>query len=423
MPCSCGAADGQRRQAVVARRRPSAPISAQRLDDPVDRPAADRLVAVERPLAARLPGEPAGQEPQQRAGVADVDRGRARAAQPDPADPQVDGRGVRRDSRLVPEPASDLGAERLDRRERRARVGGVEVAAIRVSPSAIAATIAARWEIDLSGGGVSVPRSGPAGSKRASSLAGRRRPRPTWPRLADDLGGALGLARPGDPDRDRAGAHVGRRVERHVLDVDPARPSASAISATVPGRFSTPIRSSRRSPPTRSDSSSRRRSSPAARVPRADRRRASPARISSAASRRRSPTASISAATASRLVAKMSPQIAGLAPATRVVSRKLGPTSGRRSDSSESAAAASLDEHVGEHVRQVADRRHHPVVGLGVDRLRPGAELGDGALQAVVVEAARVARSGSGTSARPRAARRARSRPRRSRRRRAGGRR
>ena len=37
----------------------------------------------------------------------------------------------------------------------------------------------------------------------------------------------------------------------------------------------------------------------------------------------------------------MSSQIAGFAPATRVVSRKLGPTSGSRSDSSASAAAAS----------------------------------------------------------------------------------
>ena len=37
----------------------------------------------------------------------------------------------------------------------------------------------------------------------------------------------------------------------------------------------------------------------------------------------------------------MSPQMAGFAPATRVVSRKLGPTSGSRSDSSASVAAAS----------------------------------------------------------------------------------
>ena len=60
---------------------------------------------------------------------------------------------------------------------------------------------------------------------------------------------------------------------------------------------------------------------------------------------------------------------------------------------------------------------------VGVDRLRPCAEVGDRALQAVVVRARSSAGSGSGTSARPRAARRARSRPRRSRRRRADGRR
>ena len=46
------------------------------------------------------------------------------------------------------------------------------------------------------------------------------------------------------------------------------------------------------------------------------------------------------------------------------------------------------DEDVGDHVRKVADRRHQPVVGLGVDRLRAGAEAGDGALQAVVEDAA-----------------------------------
>ena len=67
----------------------------------------------------------------------------------------------------------------------------------------------------------------------------------------------------------------------------------------------------------------------------------SPERISSAACRRRSATASMPSATASELVAKMSAQIAGLAPATLVVSRKLVPTSGSRSDSSESAVAAS----------------------------------------------------------------------------------
>ena len=51
----------------------------QRLDDPVDRAPADRLVAVEGPLALRLPGQPARQDAQQGAGVADVDRAAGRA--------------------------------------------------------------------------------------------------------------------------------------------------------------------------------------------------------------------------------------------------------------------------------------------------------------------------------------------------------
>ena len=109
-------------------------------------------------------------------------------------------------------------------------------------------------------------------------------------------------------------------------------------------------------------------------------------------------------------LAKMSPQIAGFAPATRVVSRKLGPTSGRRSDSSASGRCRLLDEHVGDHVRQVADGRHQAIVALGVDRLRPGAEVGDRALEPVVQHATRSARSASGTSARPRRGPRARSR-------------
>ncbi len=47
-----------------------------------------------------------------------------------------------------------------------------------------------------------------------------------------------------------------------------------------------------------------------------------------------------------------------------------------------------LNEHVGDHVRKVADGRHQPVVGVGVDRLGTGAEVGDRALEPVVQEAA-----------------------------------
>src|SRR3954453_11846904 len=120
----------------------------------------------------------------------------------------------------------------------------------------------------------------------------------------------------------------------------PSRPRARAISATVPGWFGTVTRSSVSGPPASSASSSARRSSRAP-VCQALTASASPAPMRAAAASRRFATDSTPRATASRLVAKMSPQIAGLAPATRVVSRKLGPTSGMRSASSASADAAS----------------------------------------------------------------------------------
>ena len=81
----------------------------------------------------------------------------------------------------------------------------------------------------------------------------------------------------------------------------------------------------------------------------------------------------------------MSAQIAGLEPATRVASRKLGPTSGTRSPLGQVPGRLG-DEGVGDRVRHAADRRHQVVVRRGVDRLGTGAEPGDGALQAVVEE-------------------------------------
>ena len=80
MPCTV---NGAKRPSV--RLDPGAHL-AQRHRDAVDRPAADRRVAVERPLAAGLAREPAGREPHQRAGVADVDVRLAGRAQPGPAD-------------------------------------------------------------------------------------------------------------------------------------------------------------------------------------------------------------------------------------------------------------------------------------------------------------------------------------------------
>ncbi len=114
------------RAAAGARRGPRrpAPIIVQRLDHPVHRPAPDRLVAVERPLAAGLPGQPSGQQPQQRARVAHVEPpagGLERGVQAHPADHQRAG-----DALLL-----HPGAEREQRLEGRARVGRVEVVAHR----------------------------------------------------------------------------------------------------------------------------------------------------------------------------------------------------------------------------------------------------------------------------------------------------
>ena len=107
--------DRERREAPLARLEPRA-HRGERPRDAVDRAAADARVAVERPAAAVLPGEPAGQQPQQRAGVADVDRGAVRgAAQAGAVDHQ-------RAVALL-----DPRAQRADRRERRVRVGRGEV--------------------------------------------------------------------------------------------------------------------------------------------------------------------------------------------------------------------------------------------------------------------------------------------------------
>ena len=99
----------------------------QRLGNAVHRAAADRLVAVERPLPCALSGQPAGEQAQQRPGVADIDAPRAApgahsgAAEPDSGDLEIHcsrpPAGRRLDARA--EPAHGL--------EGRLGVGRVEV--------------------------------------------------------------------------------------------------------------------------------------------------------------------------------------------------------------------------------------------------------------------------------------------------------
>ena len=123
------ALDLERRQALLAGAQPRS-HQAERHGDAVDRAPADRLVAVERPGPLRLPGEPARQQAQQRPRVADVDRRRARAAQPDPGDPQARrAEPVALADRVCRQLVADQPRpDRLHGGERRAGVGGVEVA-------------------------------------------------------------------------------------------------------------------------------------------------------------------------------------------------------------------------------------------------------------------------------------------------------
>ena len=360
---------------------------AQRHGDPVDRAAADRVVAVERPARPLLPGQPARQQPQQGAGVADVDRAPGRrprrptpatriigsiaAVAPTPLDPRAE--------RPRPRPGSSACRRRR----------GSPRSSSPPPPSPRSAPPGGRSTCRRAGAGSRA--AGRAESKRVIGATGYSPGAEHGDRVAeaaDQRRRALGLLVAGDPERDRAGAHVGGRVERHVLDVDPGlaqrqgqlgdragpvgdddpqlvQRAGLALGLEQRGRGPRRRRRARRRPP-----------------------RGRRARISAAASSRRRATDSTESATASRLLAKMSAQIAGLEPATRVVSRKLGPTSGIRSESPLSAAAASAARALATTCGRwltVAIRRSWRA---GVDRLRAGAEAGDGALQAVVEDAA-----------------------------------
>jgi hypothetical protein len=117
-PVQPRAVDRERREAPAGRLDHGA-HPPQWLGDPVHGPEADRLVAVERERMPALPRQPAGQQPHQRAGVADVDlhAGRLRVAQAHPPDDQLLG--------LLLHDRAQL----LDGRQRGVGVGGVEVVA------------------------------------------------------------------------------------------------------------------------------------------------------------------------------------------------------------------------------------------------------------------------------------------------------
>ena len=154
----------------------------------------------------------------------------------------------------------------------------------------------------------------------------------------------------------------------------PARPSSSATSATIPGRFGTRTRSSWSGPPAISVSISSRRRRPASSCQAVTASR-SPERSSSAASLE----------TGDRGIDLGGDGLAvageDVAPDRRVGARHPGGVAEARPDLGQVLGLLAerrrglRDQHVGDHVRQMADRRHQAVVRLGLDRLRARAQV------------------------------------------------
>ena len=309
-----------------------------------------------------------------------------RPAQPDPADPQVGG-PPRRSSTAPSTSAPSAATASRVARVSAARRGSPRSA---VSPSPIAADQRRAVGDRLVGRRVAARRAaGPTGSKRArGSLAvatgtpcGRARAR-SRPRARPRP-----RRRPTARPRRCACRRPGTSAMSSMLT--PARPSASAISATVPGRFSTRPAARSSSPPTSSASSRRRRSRRAPRCQSATRLGVARAQQLGRLAQPLDDRVDLARDAPRGWWRRCRPRSRGWRPrpgSCRGSSAR--PRAGARTPRP-SAAAACGDEHVGDHVREVADGRHQPVVGLGVDRLRAGAEVGDRALQAVVQDAAR----------------------------------
>ena len=349
-PLQAPADDGERRQPAVARAI-SAPIwrsgsairsTGRRRIDSSPSSSND---------AAGLSGEPAGQQPHQRAGVADVDRSVrvGRAAQAGSADHDLVGAML------------DERAESLDGRQRRERVGGLEIAAhahrhvghrgeqrdavrdrlVRGGRQR-AAQRPARIDADLHETGMP--------SARISSLASS-----AW---------SLG-----DPQRHDAAAVVRRGAQRHVGDVDAGAAERRArCRRSTPGRFGTAARSSRTGPPASPASSSARRRSAAAALPGEQRRRGRRPSSAERISVRRAIDAS--SAAPQRLAVRAvdaGPELRSRARDARGVAEA---RAGRRHPLAAERPGGLLDEDVREHVRQMRDGGHRAVVVGRVDDLR-----------------------------------------------------
>ena len=358
------AVDPDRRPSVgrLDRRRPSAAAASAIRSIGRERMLASPVSSNEPACPARMPG----QEPDERPGVSDVDRlgGGLEPAQADAV----------HDSSVSPAPL-DLDAERLDGRDVESVSAEAPNPRTCTDPDEIAPTRTARWLTDLSPGTASSPVSPPAGPmRRPSSLM----PRPPASRPRRSPGRRAGRRRAGPRPRrhhdDRRAAGVRRHVvELEVLDVDAlcaqrlrdARRARRAGRARARGRDRAPRAPSRRPP---------RAGAGGCRPPRRSSGRGSPrprARARAPAPRPRRPCSRRPSSSASRLSRKMSTQIRGLAPATRVMSRNEPPTAPSGSWPSTRPAPAWFARTFATRVRQMARDRHEPVVGAGVDRDRP----------------------------------------------------
>ena len=115
------------------------------------------------------------------------------------------------DSTPAPSRSTAASVERVSAESRKDEICEV--------PSAIAAKRAARWEIDLSGGGVSEPSSGPEGAKRVGAHALDPAALAVWPSSRITSTARAASLSPATQSEIAPRAHVGGGLERHVLDV------------------------------------------------------------------------------------------------------------------------------------------------------------------------------------------------------------
>ena len=148
----------------------------------------------------------------------------------------------------------------------------------------------------------------------------------------------------------------------------------------TPGRLGTTARSSRTVPPASPASSSASRSPAASACQRGERRAV-------ARRERRAGRAEARDRVVDRVQERVAVGEVDVGPQRRVgagdARRVAEARAGRRQPLAAERAGGLGDEDVGDDVRQVRHRGHHPVVGVGVDRGGPGAEAGHEAVQAL----------------------------------------